>query len=138
MAASKLKRTGPRPAVDKVATDFGNRLREAIRHARQTESAFERLLHGHRLCSKGDVSKWVYGDRPIPAVPILIAMADMLGVDFAWLATGRSAMLPNRTPAPPNPPTLLHPVAPQHDSEPPSVKSDVVHRRDLPQKESKR
>lgn len=89
--------------MDRSPTDFGQRLLDAAGHAGMTQTSLERRLVEAGLLSQGYVSRLVYGERGATSIsiPLVEYIADLCGVDFHWLATGRGKMLPARTPPEP-------------------------------------
>jgi transcriptional regulator with XRE-family HTH domain len=89
------KRRLPRPATDKKLTPLGERLEAAWTHARTSQNSIE-----SRLGIRGYLSRVKYGERGGTSISpdLLEAIADICGVDYHWLATGRGSMLPPRTP----------------------------------------
>lgn len=112
---SSNHRKVPRPATDKTISVLGERLKRAWEHAGLTQSSLETRLVERGVMRRGYMSRLKYGERENTSVKILDAAAEICGVDFEWLATGRGSMLPRRQPKPvmldrtPSPPSAVRP-----------------------------
>lgn len=98
---SMTARSAQRPAVDKPESELWGRLKQALEHARITQTQLETRLVAAGITSKGYLSRMRYGERGSkkgPAPELIEGIADICGVDFHWLFTGRGDMLPARTP----------------------------------------
>lgn len=97
-----------------MPSEFGIRLLEALKHAQMTQSSLEAKLVKAGLCSRGYLSRLIYGDRGSSSInrELVTGLAHATGVDFTWLYTGNGDMLPPRTPPLPKPPSDGTPAPP--------------------------
>lgn len=99
------RRRGPRPAEDKVVSELGDRILQAVANVGSTQTAIERALVEEGLTSKGYLSKIIYGERGNRSISLALIskMARLCEVEFAWLATGEGPMTKlHPTPTPPS------------------------------------
>lgn len=67
---------------------LADRIREARRHAKLTQTQAARLVHVHR----GTFGHWERGKGHVPSSANLAQLAKLLEVSYEWLATGRGSM----------------------------------------------